>query len=354
MTQTRVLQPTPPSAVKDGKVVSFGLFREPFRDMNLRNVRLVDAGEPLGGFLTGFRLKQWQHIAFISRDFLLAFAIVDAHYMGSSFCYFVNRQTGEYFEHHCEAPGKAARISRELWHDDCRIDKRGYFIEVRNRLAESRHYISINISAKAGKPAIKAELEIVEDLQKVQPLIVILPINDEQRPLHTHKTPGPVSGEIQIGEQKYTLNEKHDIAMIDVQKTFYPFNTFWKWATCAGYDKEGNLIALNLVNNMIRNDQEFNENCLWVNDKLTPWSAVRFEFDENNILEPWHIRTTDGNCDLTFRPLGERADKINLGLILSDYHQPYGLFNGTVVDADGKTHELNDFFGVTEHHLARF
>lgn len=354
MTQTRRLLPTPPSVVSDGKVVQFGLFRDPFRDMNISDVKLINAGDPLGGFLTAFRLKQWQHIAFIGKDFLLAFAIVDAHYMGTSFCYFVNRQTGEYFEHHYEAPGKAAKVSRELWHDDCRIKRRGYFIEVQNRLAENRHHISIDIAAKAGKPAIKADLEISEDLSKVQPLIVVLPINDEQRPLHTHKVPGPVGGEINIGDQTFTLDAKRDLALIDVQKTYYPFNTFWKWATCAGYDDHGNLIALNLVSNMIRNDQKFNENCLWVNEKLTPWSAVCFEFDEHNLLAPWHIRTTDGRCDLTFNPLGERADKINLGLILSDYHQPYGHFTGTVVDADGESYELKNFFGVTEHHLARF
>ena len=53
-----------------------------------------------------------------------------------------------------------------------------------------------------------------------------------------------------------------DIAFLDEQKTYYPYNSFWYWATAAGYDESGKLLAFNLCRNMIAKDEVFNENCV--------------------------------------------------------------------------------------------
>jgi hypothetical protein len=91
-----------------------------------------------------------------------------------------------------------------------------------------------------------------------------------------------------------------------------------------------------------------------VNGQLSTWKGARFTLDESQILRPWQIQTTDGGCRLEFIPQGERAGKINLGILKSDYHQPYGIFRGTVTDANGVQHQIEDFFGLTELHRARF
>ena len=129
---------------------------------------------------------------------------------------------------------------------------------------------------------------------------------------------------------------------------------FWKWATFAGRNAEGKLLAVNLVKNLIRNDNEYSENCLWVDGKLSFLSSAQFKFDEKKPTAPWEIKTSDGRCNLHFVPQGQRADRINLGLIMSDYCQPYGLWSGRIVDDDGNAHEFKNLFGVTENHLARF
>lgn len=349
----REIKKTPIRAVEDGRVVEWGLFDRPFRDNNLVDAQIYpDLKVP--GFVRELRLKRWQHYAIIHPDIFMGFVIVDTHYMGSSFCYVVDRKSGEYIEHHCEKLGKTARVSRELWKDRCSFHPRGYDIEFQNRLDHGHHLIDIDIRKKGGMPGIRAKLEIIESLDQVEPLIVVLPIS-ENRPLHTHKAACPIKGSISFGDRTIELDPGRDLAIIDVQKTFYPYNTFWKWATFAGYNEEGKLIAFNIVSNMIKDDETYNENVLWVDGKISPLAAARFELDESDFLKPWHITTTaEGECEVNFTPEGKRADKINMGLIMSDYHQPYGLFSGSIRDKEGTLHTFENLFGVTEYHKARF
>ena len=59
---------------------------------------------------------------------------------------------------------------------------------------------------------------------------------------------------------------------------------------------------------------------------------------------------------LDFRPLGARSDNTNLYVIKSDFVQPYGEFNGSVVLRDAETGRARrvrvDGVGVVERHEA--
>jgi hypothetical protein len=91
-----------------------------------------------------------------------------------------------------------------------------------------------------------------------------------------------------------------------------------------------------------------------VDGRLSKLSAVRFDFDERDVTRPWRMQTTDGKCRLEIRPMGERKGYINYGFFVDDYHQPFGPFSGTLIDSDGVSYDIDGFFGVTEHHRARF
>ncbi len=350
----RPLNNTPPWLVKNGRVVDFGLFRTPFRNLNITQTQPFRRWHSAPQWLRNVRLKEWQHLAVVSKDFAMGLAIVDTHYMGNSFCYFVDRTTGRHFQHQRQSGSGAAIIARELWRDGCLFDKPGYRIEIDNHLEEGLHRVRIGIQATGDAPEITAEFELLEDLNTLQPLIAVLPTSGPNRPMYTHKAPCPVRGSMTVDGNHVTLDPQNDFALIDVQKSFYLYNTWWNWATCVGRDAKGRVIALNLVRNFFEDDERYNENCLWVDGALTTWSAARFSFNKRDLMSPWQIETTDGRCRLEFRPQGDRAENINLGLIRSDFHQPFGLFSGRVVDDAGNEYEIEDFYGVCEHHIARF
>ncbi len=52
----------------------------------------------------------------------------------------------------------------------------------------------------------------------------------------------------------------------------------------------GELLAFNLCQNMITDDEDFNENCMWVDGKIYCLKAARFKFEKNDICAPGKSR----------------------------------------------------------------
>lgn len=169
--------------------------------------------------------------------------------------------------------------------------------------------------------------------------------------MYSHKVPLPVTGTIRVGERTFRATPQDSVAILDIHKAHYPRHTFWNWATCAGWDSAGRLIGLNLTRNVNEDDGRFNENAIWVDGRLAHLGPARFELDRRALLEPWRLTTADGAADVEFRPQGERAQRVRLGVVSSVFSQPYGTFRG-VVRVGPERVEIEDLFGVCEDHRA--
>ncbi len=347
----REILSTPPQPVFYGQI-HFGIFREPFRSLNLIDADIY-GHRWAPRFWRNLRLKEWQHFGIIHEDFYCGVAVFDAKFLAVSFCYVYDRHTHKLIEHKRSTLERGAiHVPEQLWRGDGFFRQPGYHIDLRNRLQDNRHAITVDIRADRHLPPIQAAFTVVEDLARFQPLIAVLPVNDYRRPMYTHKAACPVEGRLQVGERTWSL--AGGWALIDVQKTFYPRDAFWKWAAFAGHDSAGVPLALNLTHNMIRDDEIWNECGFWVDGRLNLLSAARFDFDPRDTQRPWHIITTDGRVDLTFTPEAERAERINAaGLMVSDFHQPLGTYHGTLIDDAGQTHSVDNLFGIAEYHIMR-
>ncbi|MHB8895399.1 MAG: DUF2804 domain-containing protein [Candidatus Geothermincolia bacterium] len=349
----RECKSTPARMIVDGQVAEYGQFCDPFREVNLLDVDLVIRGRKAPRIIRDFRLKEWEHFGVITDEYYFGMVIFDAKFMGTSFFYVYDRKTGEFFEHERTSIGGPVRVARELWHGECYFRHYGYSVEIENRLDSGMHRIRVEIAGKKNKPEINAEIYMLENLERLQPLVVVSPVSDN-RPLYTHKAAAPVEGKIVFGDKEVRLHPEKDVGLMDVQKTYYPYRTFWNWATFAGHDESGSFIAMNACQNFIKDDEVFNENCTWVDGEITLLGAVKFDFDRNDLMKPWKISAPGGGLDLTFTPEGRRVGKVNLGVVMSDFNQPFGKFTGTMAGPSGSLVQVDQPFGLCEWHLARF
>ncbi|PKN20256.1 MAG: hypothetical protein CVU71_00205 [Deltaproteobacteria bacterium HGW-Deltaproteobacteria-6] len=347
----RHIQTTPARMVEEDGSINFGTFRMPFRNANLPSAPLYSFPAP--GFWKNFRLKEWQHYGIITPTHYFGMVIFDAKFTGVSFFYVYDRLKNTRFEHTRQACKKnAVHTASQLYDDACWFDAKGYRLRFENKLDQGVHRILIDIDRYKNRPAVQGEITVHEDLKVVEPLVQVSPIT-RTRPFYTHKAAVPASGSMVVDSEEIILNRNSTIALIDDQKTYYPYVSFWKWATAAGFSDEGKLLAFNLCQNMIADDEEFNENCFWMDGRISCLTAARFDFGD--VMKPWKIKTTDGKLDLSFVPSGERAEKINTaGIIRSDFHQPFGLYSGSFKDDQGIIHPIKDLFGLTEHHITRY
>jgi len=201
--------------VVDGQVAEFGAFKEPFREVNLLDVELELNGRRAPRALREMRLKEWEHFGIISEEYYFGMVIFDAKFMGTSFFYAYNRKTGEFIEHERTSMGGPLRVARELWHGECYYRHFGYIMEFENRLDSGMHRLRAQIREKRGKPSVEAEVFVLEDLERYQPLVQVSPIA-KNRPLYTHKTACPVEGRIVLGGREVLLDPERDVALMDV------------------------------------------------------------------------------------------------------------------------------------------
>ena len=168
---------------------------------------------------------------------------------------------------------------------------------------------------------------------------------------HTYKSAGlPVSGKVTFGEKEHTLSDKA-LALLDWTASTPPRATTWNWAAGVGIDEQGRPIGINLSKGLVGGG--YSQNTFWLDGEPFVFDAARYEYDTNDILgTPWRVSTEDGGLDLVFRPEKERFERINLGLVASSFHQPFGIFEGTV--RAGKTEKQVKLFGFCEEHHAKW
>jgi hypothetical protein len=347
----RTVQDTPDRIVEEGGSINFGTFRAPFRDANLLDAPLY--AFPAPRCWKRFRLKEWQHFGVITPTHYLGTVIFDAKFAGLSFFYVYDRTTHAWFEHARRRTGRSAHVAGQVYDGVCRFDAAGYHLRFENEVDQGRHRLLVDIDGDRELPSVKGEIVVHEELGAVEPLVQVSPFNT-RRPLYTHKAAVPASGSVAVGGREIALERSASVALIDEQKAYYPYRSFWEWATGAGRTSSGEPLAFNLCRNSIADDGEHNENCVWIDGKIHCLHAARFEFDE--VMKPWRLATTDAALELVFTPVGERAERTTaaLGLIRSDFHQPFGTFRGSFRDDLGVVHPIDDLFGLAEHHVTRY
>ena len=341
----------PPNAIVDAEgKIAFGVYDSPFRNANLANAGLALGSVPLGRFVSNLRLKEWQHFAFILPEAMLTFAIVDAKAVRASWCHFIHRDGTGQIEHACTGPLLNLRVAENVWDDNTYVRSHRYRILVHNHLDAREHTIRIVACGSRDKPSIEANLRCHHDPRRVQSLDVVLPVGPG-RAMYSHKVPLPLEGTVRVGRRKYVAHSEEARAILDIHKAHYPRRTWWNWATFVGRDDAGRSIGLNLTRNVNRSDDTYNENAVWIDGKLHVLGRAQFDFDARSPLDPWNVRTVDGDVDLVFRPLADRFEDTRLVLLRSSFHQPFGTFSGTIKTVLG-TCRVHNAWGLCEDHHA--
>lgn len=204
---------------------------------------------------------------------------------------------------------------------------------------------AISVSAPGG---IRVEFTLKEDND---PLRLVCPAGYNGW-VFTRKSAGlPVEGEIRWGHQIWRCDESTRGA-IDWSCGYMRRETAWNWASLSGQLPNGRSLGLNLAAGV--NETGMTENALWLDGHCQKLGAARFGFDRYSPGSDWHVTTVDGRVDLHFVPARARTEKLNAGILASNFRQYVGTFNGTVTDESGNRIEVQGLQGLMEDHFARW
>jgi hypothetical protein len=334
----RTIRPTPPRLVEQGKIRA-GVFEQPPQDANL-----LDAGTFRDGPKAGWhrkRLMEWFGYGLTLRDWYLGMIIIDAKLLPISAVYVVNRRDKTTFSHNLA--GGRVHTASGPWNDRTWARGPGYDLEFVHLLDQGRHEINLDLH-RPRRPPVRGKLVFHEDLAARPSLNTTVPTIAPFF-FYTHKACMPASGELEVGKEKIGLDPQRDLAILDEHRNYAQTPALWTWGT-AGGDYQGKLLAFNLGDTGGIDQEHWNENCLWIGDRLELLGPVQWTNDPRNPRNPWTVKEIHGRADLTFTPDNGKIVSVPP---LGKYYQMAGNYNGYLVNQAGEKLEVRNFYGCAEN-----
>lgn len=309
-----------------------------YLDYDLRTVM----DRPRSKLARCWRFNQFQFVSVSGAGWVFGMALVDLKLLGSGFFYLYDFASGQMFEHSFMSPlALGTRIEPYPEHGSASFNKG----DVSMRILPFDGGRTVSVSAPGG---IRIELTLKEDND---PLRLVCPAGYNGW-VFTRKSAGlAVEGEIRWDHRIWRCDEATRGA-VDWSCGFMRRETAWNWASIAGQLQDGRSIGLNLAAGV--NETGMTENALWLDGQCQKLGAARFRFDRYHAGSDWHVTTEDGRVDLHFVPAAARKEKLNAGILASNFRQYVGTYNGTITDGSGAKIAIQGLQGLVEDHFARW
>ncbi len=332
--------------IPKGEEPAVGNFAGVPGELGLENIDYKKLGRPPWTWSRGTAsrlLKRWQFVGAIDEDLVVGAAVAHVQYLATAFAYVYDRRTGEIVERSVKAPLAAgARFSQGPAEGETRLALSGASVRMGNTPDDGVRTLDVRMGGD-----LELHLRYREDgtgMSTSSP-------HDTGGLHYTYKFAGlPVEGEVIVRGRKMTLGADA-LGLLDWTASTPPRATTWNWCCAVGEDALGRRVGVNFSRGLVGGP--FSQNAVWLAGEPHLLPAVAFGYDPEQIVTaPWHLTTSNRSVDLIFHPAAERFEDINLGLVASRLHQPFGTFEGTV-DAGQKRLEVS-LFGFCEEHYAKW
>lgn len=324
------LQPAPAAVDEEGRI-RYGRYAGPIPYVNFGD-RKRDR----------LRKKEWHYTAVTTDRHFVAFAVVQLGYVANVFAYVVDRQKPD-VPRTMEALlplGRGLAFGASSVDGHTRLEHQGQRIDVRYGLEGFHVELDLDVDGARLRGAFDC---------LAGPSFSLVHALDASRIAYTHKASTyRVTGTLAHGDARI-LPAEGALGTIDWTRSIANRTTRWKWASLSTHAEDGTPLGLNLSADVYDDaDGDSEENVFFDGDRVRPLGGVSFQVPRAPRTMPWHISSRQGSeVDLVFTPYGARGQVLDLGVLKSDFVQPYGVFRGRILDR-----AIDGAFGVVENHLS--
>lgn len=326
----------------------YGVFAETPQDVNHRD---FDYRSPMGrklGALSKWRnFHQFQYFGLISPQLIGGCALAELSLVAVGFVYLYEPSSGRMLERRFKCPlGMRTRFSQRPDDGACELRQGRNRLRLENTGGPLRKRLLVELDDGTRIDACFDETE-----PAFQPMSLCTPsaVNGW---VYARKVAGVrCEGQVRSALGDFDLRAIDAFAHHDWSAGYMRRETFWNWACLSG-EAQGRRVGLNLSCGV--NETSFTENCFWLDGQLCKVDSVRFEFDRDQELGPWRIRSFDGQVDLVFEAHGLHRERLNLGLLASNFKQIFGRFRGELRPHGRAPVVIDDLWGFVEDQYAKW
>lgn len=324
----------------------FGIFDEPVGPIRPGD---FTARSPLGGpagWLTRrFGFKHFQFMGAVSPELFVGCALVWTGYLANTFVYVFEPGSRRMLRRGFESLGaRGFRYNPDPDAGVSRFEKAGASVEMgavaaggRKRLAVRMGDLEIDLAFADGPP--------------YEPMRICTRTGAEGW-TYAQKVAGVAAeGRVRCEWGEFDLARLGACAHHDFTAGHLRRETFWLWSCLSGRGADGSRLGLNVSCGV--NETSYSESCAWHDGRRIELAGVDFDFERDDLMKPWKVRSADRRLDLDFTPLGRYATRRNLIVAATDFQQIFGRFDGTLPGRDGPL-EVRDLHGFSERQWVRW
>ncbi|WP_371365805.1 DUF2804 domain-containing protein [Pseudomonas sp. QL9] len=315
------------------------------------NYRDFDYRSPMGrklGALSKWRnFHQFQYFGLISPTLIGGCALAQLSLVAIGFVYLYHPQSGRMIERQFKCPlGLGTNFSQTPDEGVCELRQGRNLLRLENvgNPLEKRLLVELD-------DGMRIDARFNEQDPVFNPMSLCTPtaVNGW---VYARKVAGVrCSGEVRSALGDFDLRAIDAFAHHDWSAGYMRRETFWNWACLSG-EAQGRRVGLNLSCGV--NETSFTENCFWLDGELLKVDSVRFEFDRDRDMSPWAIRSFDGQVDLRFEAHGLHRERLNLGILASNFRQIFGRFSGELRPFGQSVLPIDNLWGFVEDQYAKW
>lgn len=306
---------------------------------------------PVPRFIKKERLKEWQAFQFGNERWFFFTALYTARSLSLAIFYAYDRAEKKRIGFNRAIPGTAYKF-----HESLSNSRVGYHMPRAHYdilVSTDKGRIELDagrISHDPGK-AFSGHFSLDITPQASAPLAVCLPLG-LNRAMYSTKVLMPMTGEFNYRGESFKFAAPDAMGIMDDHKGFYPWAMHYDWVSGFGVDPKGRRVGFNLTDNQVKDQERYNENCLWISNRVYSLPPVKVTRPAGPMGE-WVIQDTEGLVDLIFVPEAPNDIRFNFGFTASDYHGPFGRFKGVIRNGTGEKIDAECLFGAGEQKYLR-
>jgi hypothetical protein len=294
-----------------------------------------------------WRLKHWHCTSLSTETHFVAFAVAQLGYLANCFAYVVELSSGRMWQSEALAPfGRGLTMAPSSVAGQTIWQRRGDRVSIAYR--KDGFDLDLDCKLEGRRLCGRARVALGQGLALVHPLTEEIAWA-KRKVAYTHKD-AAMPAELSLTWGGAALPSA-GLATLDWTRAVALRHTSWNWASLAHHLPDGRRVGLNLSAKVyVDGAGRQMENALWLDGRVHVLGNVSFLLPREPALEPWQIHGED--LELRFEPLGARRQHVNLGLVRSDFVQPFGRFSGWLQVPGGERLTVDRGFGVVEDHEA--
>ena len=314
-----------------------------YRDYDFRS----PMGRPLGALAKWRRFHQFQYFGIISDQLIGGCALANLSLLGVGFVYLFHPASGRMIKRQFKLPlGLGTLFSQNPNQGVCELRWGHNRLRLENSGPSLEKHLSVTLDDGTSIEARFSERE-----PAFAPMCLCTPtaVNGW---VYAQKVAGVrCQGRVRSSLGDFDLGAIDAFAHHDWSAGYMRPETFWNWACLSG-QVDGQRVGLNLSCGV--NETSFSENCFWLDGELIKVDGVRFAFNRDQPLEPWTITSNDGQVALRFSGEGLHQERVNAGLIASNFKQIFGRFTGELRPKGRQPVRIDQLWGFVEDQYAKW